>query len=77
MIFFVCRYLIYFISKIYEYEFKDNQQLQNYWIAFLERSKLTAETNFATVVNKIKLFIEPLFEDKQNKTWNSKEWKWR
>lgn len=63
-------------SKIYENEFKDSQKLQNYWTAFLERSKLTSEPNFATVVEKIKLFIEPLFEDKQHKIWDPTEWIW-
>jgi hypothetical protein len=51
--------------------------LHKYWIAFLVRNKLTAETNFASVVEKIKLFIEPLFESQQDKTWNSKDWKWK
>lgn len=62
--------------KIYENEFKDSQELQNYWTAFLERSKLTAETNFATVVDKIKLFIEPVITGSNPVTWNPKEWKW-
>lgn len=62
--------------KIYENELKNDQQLQNYWTAFLERSKLTAEPNFASVVEKIKLFIEPVITGSNPVTWNPKDWKW-
>ncbi|MBI5730225.1 MAG: nucleotidyl transferase AbiEii/AbiGii toxin family protein [Ignavibacteriales bacterium] len=34
------------ISKIYSDEFKTNEKLQKYWVAFLYRSKLTAEIKF-------------------------------
>jgi len=63
-------------KNIYKDKFKTGDKFQKYWIAFLERNKLTAENSFAKVVDKINYFIEPIFSEEQNKTWNSKEWKW-
>ncbi|MCF6268777.1 MAG: nucleotidyl transferase AbiEii/AbiGii toxin family protein [Melioribacteraceae bacterium] len=47
-------------NHIYEDNFKNNKQLQKNWIAFLNRNKLTTETNFSIVIEKIKAFIEPV-----------------
>lgn len=63
-------------NLIFGKSFMENAQKQVQWSSFVNLNKLTAETNFATVVEKIKMFIEPLFENQQYKTWNPKEWKW-
>ncbi len=47
--------------KIYEDTFKSNSQKQTQWASFLNRNKLTAESNFAKVIDKINSFIEPVF----------------
>jgi predicted nucleotidyltransferase component of viral defense system len=63
--------------KIYEDKFKKDLQLQKYWTAFLNRNNLTAETNFATVIDKIKSFIEPVITENKSNTWNFTDWKWQ
>lgn len=62
-------------SKIYSDEFKTNEKLQKYWVAFLDRSKLTAEIKFPKVVDKLKAFIEPVFTE-GNRVWNSRKFTW-
>ena len=64
------RYLIYDIS------FKQNSQKQVQWSSFLNLNKLTAEENFASVVDRIASFIEPIFENKTKSNWDTKTWKW-
>jgi len=63
-------------TVIFEYKFKDNDQLQKYWSAFLSRNKLTAETNFTIIVDRISSFIEPIFDGKTKNDWNKTSWKW-
>jgi len=43
----------------------------------LERNKLTTETDFAVIVEKIKSFLEPALSGKENQIWNFKEWMWK
>ncbi|MDP3150014.1 MAG: nucleotidyl transferase AbiEii/AbiGii toxin family protein [Ignavibacteria bacterium] len=47
-------------KNIYEVKFKSDEQLQKYWVAFLDRNKLTTDINFANIVDKLKSFIEPI-----------------
>ncbi len=63
-------------KKVFEVKFKTDEELQKYWTAFLSRTKLTSENNFAKVVTKISSFIEPVFHPETKKNWNSKDWKW-
>ncbi len=63
-------------NKLFDEKFKEDEQLQKYWTAFLGRTKLTAENNFSDVVTKISSFIEPVFISDKKNNWNSKKWKW-
>jgi len=63
-------------TMIFEDKFKTDDQLQKYWSAFLSRNKLTAETNFTKVVDRISSFIEPIFNDKSKNNWDKTSWKW-
>lgn len=56
--------------------FKADKQKQTQWTAFFKKNKLEAEKNFESVVEKIKNFLEPIFELKQNKKWNPLNWRW-
>jgi predicted nucleotidyltransferase component of viral defense system len=62
-------------NKIYESGFRNDPQKQIQWSAFLERNKLLAEIKFTDVVEKLKLFIEPIFED-DNLIWNREKFLW-
>lgn len=62
-------------KNIFDEKFKEDEKLQRYWTAFLDRNKLTAENSFVKVVDRINSFIEPIFTNK-NSNWNPKEWKW-
>ena len=62
-------------NTIYENKFKSDEKLHKYWIAFLERSKLTADKNFSNIVNNIYSFIEPVFAN-EKQMWNPKKFIW-
>lgn len=50
-------------KNIFSDKFINDEQKQKYWLAFLNRHKLTAEKIFSKIVVQIKNFIEPLFEN--------------
>ncbi len=62
-------------KEIYDVAFKANPQKQTQWSSFLERNNLSAENNFAKVVDKINSFIEPAFSDDKLK-WNPNKFVW-
>ncbi len=62
-------------KSIYDDKFKTDEQLQKFWTAFLDRNKLTAENNFANVVERLYSFIEPIFSEK-DLIWNPKKFEW-
>ena len=61
---------------IFEDKFKQDQNKQIQWTAFLRRNKLNSENNFAEIVERIKQFIEPVFSQDKAQNWNFEEWKW-
>lgn len=63
-------------KNIFRDKFKTDDKLQKYWNAFLQRNKLNAENNFSKVIDHISLFVEPLFDEETDKSWNNKDWKW-
>ncbi len=63
-------------SLIYKTDFKTDEQKQTQWAAFLVKNKLEADKDFEEAMNKLVLFIEPLFEQKELKIWNPEEWSW-
>lgn len=63
-------------NKVFNEKFRTDEQLQKYWTAFLNRTKLNAENNFAKVITRIAEFIEPVFVNDTNLRWDSKLWKW-
>lgn len=69
--------LLEFRSAIYTPEFKNDFQKQKQWKAFLKRIKSDNIDDFNSVIEKIKSFIEPVFETKTgNSQWNKNKWKW-
>ncbi len=56
-------------------EFRTDERLQKYWTAFLDRSKLSLDRSFSSVVIRVQEFIEPVFSGK-NKTWNPLNFRW-
>ncbi len=61
---------------IYRNSFKEDNQKQEQWTAFINKNKLQVESKFEIVINKIQSFIEPIFTLKGNKEWNIDKWKW-
>lgn len=51
-------------------------QLQKYWEAFLIRSKLNEERNFAKILGRISDFIEPVFSEENGDIWDCNQWRW-
>lgn len=61
---------------IYQDTFKEDEQLQRLWVAFLKRNKLHSNNSFPDVLSKIQSFIEPIFNEKTKNNWNPQNWKW-
>jgi len=61
---------------IYENYFKKDKQKEIQWSAFLNKNKLNSESSFEIVIDKIKNFIEPIFNINKNKIWNPETWNW-
>lgn len=67
-------------KAIFAEEFKTHTEKQKLWIAFLKRDRLTSFEKFVEVVDRIELFIEPIFIEGitkvSDKIWENKSWKW-
>lgn len=63
-------------STIFNNKFKLNNQLQNLWSAFLERTRLDSNDTFKDVVTKVQSFIEPIFDEGAKDNWNPQKWVW-
>jgi predicted nucleotidyltransferase component of viral defense system len=61
---------------VFSSEFKEDPQRKDMWKVFLSRSKLNPGYNFSEAVNKIKIFIDPIFTEENASTWNPSKWKW-
>jgi predicted nucleotidyltransferase component of viral defense system len=61
---------------IYEEEFKNDKTKQVQWNLFITKNKLDADYEFIKIVEKLKIFIEPLFKSKEGKIWNPAKWLW-
>ena len=64
-------------SSIFAENFKNDENLNKLWSAFIKKRSLKLDHEFAVVVSKIEVFIEPAcIKVNSTKTWNFKEWKW-
>lgn len=64
-------------SAIYTPEFRNDSKKQTQWKSFLKRIKSDNAEDFNSVIEKIKSFIEPVFESKIGKfRWNKNRWKY-
>ncbi len=64
-------------SAIYTPEFRNDIKKQKQWEAFLKRIKSDSNDDFNSVIDKINLFIEPVFIPKGgNLQWDKNKWKW-
>lgn len=61
---------------VFSSEFKDDLQRESMWKVFLNRNKLDPNYSFSEAVDKIKLFIGPIFTEENAGKWNSSKWKW-
>ncbi len=61
---------------IYEEEFKNDKTKQVQWDSFITKNKLDADDEFIKVVEKLEIFIEPLFKSKEDKIWSPEKWQW-
>ena len=65
------------LSKlIFEDKFKNDENFQKLWSAFLDRNKLENDKTFSEIVSQIQSFIQPVFDSKTKNNWNPEKWKW-
>lgn len=61
---------------IFEDKFKNDENSQILWSAFLDRNKLEKDKTFFEAVSRIQSFIQPVFDSKTKNNWNPEKWKW-
>ncbi|MBK7501204.1 MAG: nucleotidyl transferase AbiEii/AbiGii toxin family protein [Ignavibacteriales bacterium] len=61
---------------IFEDKFKNDENFQILWSAFLDRNKLEKDKTFFEAVSRIQSFIQPVFDSKTKNNWNPEKWKW-
>lgn len=65
------------LSKIeFEDKFKNDENFQKLWFAFLNRNKLENHKTFYEVVSQIQSFIQPIFDSNTKNNWNPDKWEW-
>lgn len=65
------------LSKIvFEDKFKNDENFQKLWSAFLSRNKLENHKTFYEVVSQIQSFIQPIFDSGTKNNWNPDKWIW-
>lgn len=66
------------LSKaIFEDKFKNDENFQKLWSAFLNRNKLENYKTFYEVVSQIQSFIQPIFDSETKNNWNPTKWEWK
>jgi len=64
--------------SIFEDKFKNDENLEVLWTAFISKRSLKINLNFSETVFKIKEFIEPACNEvNSTKIWDYKEWRWK
>jgi len=64
--------------SIFEDKFKNDENLELLWTAFISKRSLKINLNFSETVSKIKEFIEPACNEvNSTKIWDYKEWRWK
>lgn len=61
---------------VFSGDFKKDNAKRSMWLAFLKQRKLTSENEFAEVIERLELFIEPVLNINENKLWNPETWRW-
>lgn len=68
-----------FRKTVFSNVFKKSPLKQNQWGSFLRRNHLNLADDFQTVISKIEVFLEPLFQNNSNKnidSWDNENWLW-
>jgi len=68
-------------TYIFSSEFKDSREKQTQWRAFLKRNRLDTNEEFNQIIDRLKIFIEPvvltiLADDTFDKKWKNNSQKW-
>lgn len=61
---------------VFSNTFKDDQQKESMWKVFLNRNKLNPGYSFSEAMNKIKIFIDPIFTEENISKWTPTKWEW-
>lgn len=61
---------------VYSKKFMNDDGRQRMWEAFLKKNKLTSVQKFSELIEKLKLFIEPILNSSNNLKWNPEKWQW-
>ncbi len=64
-------------NSIFADKFKNDEDLNKLWSAFLKKHSLKLDRNFSEVVSKVEAFVESACNKvNSTKTWNYKDWRW-
>jgi len=66
---------------IFSDEFKNNQDKQKQWQAFVRKNNLATKDDFERTVEKVQTLLEPIYlqinsVQSENRIWNVETWCW-
>ena len=62
---------------IFEDKFKNDENLESLWTAYIKKRSLKLDLNFSETLSKIQIFIEPACREiTQSENWDYKIWEW-
>ena len=63
------------VKRVFEKDYKNSILMQKQWSAFLSRNKLKSELTFEQIMEKIEVFLLPIFIKNENEYfWESEKW---
>ena len=63
--------------SIFDNKFKNDENLNQLWTAFIKKRSLKINLSFSEVVSKMERFVKSACAEVRNtKTWDNKEWEW-
>jgi predicted nucleotidyltransferase component of viral defense system len=65
------------VNHIFTESFKQNEDMNKYWSAFIKKRKINSSEKFGEAAERLEQFIKPiLFTTASNKKWNPNSWSW-
>ena len=64
------------INDVFSSEFMDDTNKHNLWNSFIKKNDLIISDTFSEIINQIRVFIEPIFDETFKSTWDPIKFRW-